>query len=161
MNQKIFAFLIVVIAICSTTSVFAVDLNDTHDFNGSFNMNVASDDNFTQVNSPILKSVNFYKNTNGTIFVLVYNNDIKTTVNVISNGNLSIINSAVDNDTGVINEGDLFIFNATENMTKDIGEYNFTSFVVKGDEQDPPTTVAVCGNDINLLKEYANTIKFN
>lgn len=160
MNRKILAILFVVIAICSTTSVFATDLSDTQDFDG-FKMNVATDDNFTQVNSPILKASNFYKNANDTIFVLVYDLDISATVNEMSNGNLTIINSAVYNDTGVINEGDLYIYNATEDMSKDIGSYNITSFVGINKDKGSPLAVVVCGSDANLLKEYANTITFD
>lgn len=161
MNKKILAILVVVIAICSTTSVFAADLSDTQDFDGLFKMNVANDDNFTQVNSPILKANNFYKNANDTIFVLVYDLDISATVNEMSNGNLTIINSAVHNDTGVINEGDLYMFNSTEDMSKDIGSYNITSFVGINKDKGTPLAVVVCGSDANLLKEYANTITFD
>ncbi len=161
MNRKFLAILVVVIAICSTTTVFAVNLSDTHDFDGLFKMKVSNGDNFTKVDSPILKANNFYKNANDTIFVLVYDSDISAAVKEISKGNLSIVNSGVYNNTGVINEGKLYIFNSTADMSKDIGSYKINSFVGINKDKGTPRSVIVCGSDAKLVKEYANTITFD
>lgn len=159
MDKKVLAILIVAIAICSTTSVFAIDLSDTQDFDG-FKMKVATNDNFTKVANPILKANNFYKNANDTIFVLVYDADVSVAVNEMSKGNLSIINSA-SGKNGVINEDKLFMFNATDNMTKDIGDYNITSFVAIEKGNNDPNCVVICGNDAKVVKDYAKTVVFN
>lgn len=161
MNRKILTIFAVFLIAVSMASVCAVELNESQDFDGLFKMNVVSDDNFTQVNNPILEADEFYKNSNDTIFVLVYDKDIGAAVTVMSKGNLSIINSAISDENGVVNEDNLFMFNSTDEMANDIGDYNFTSFVGIDKSKGDNRAVIVCGNDTDLLKEYANTITFD
>ena len=77
---------------------------------------------------------------------------------MMSEEELSIINSA-SADNGVVKEGDLFIFNSTDGMSKEM-DGNVTTFVGVDSNQDPALSVVVCENDANLVKEYAKTIEF-
>lgn len=160
MNKTLLTILIVVLAICSTTSVFAVDLDDTQDFDGLFTMNVTGNDDFTQVNTPILKADYFYKNSNDTIFVLIYNQNIQTSVDMVSNGNMTIIGSAGTEGLAPA-DGYVYFFNATAEMKEEIGDYNFTSFAGLDNGEDNPISVFVCGNNPELVEEYINTVVFD
>ena len=164
MDKKIiFPVLFISILAISMASICAIELNQNQDFNGLFTMKVNSNDNFTNVGNPqdyssLLNSKAAYKNNDSSVYVLVYDNNIQTTVDMMSGGKLSIINSATPGNS-VVNEGNLYIFNSTDEMSKEMGG-NATFFVGVENNGDPARSVVVCGNDANLVKEYAKTIEF-
>lgn len=164
MNKKIiFSVLLVSVLAISIASICAADLSQSQDFDGLFKMKMTDSDNFTLVGDPqsyssLLNSRVAYANNDSSIYVLVYDENIQTTVDMMSQGKLSIINSATSQN-GVTSDGNLFIFNSTDDMSKEM-DGNVTTFVGVDSNQDPPMSVVVCGNDANLVKEYAKTIEF-
>ena len=164
MNKKIiFSVLLVSVLAISIASICAADLSQSQDFDGLFKMKVTDSDNFTIVGDPqsyssLLNSRIAYANNDSSVYVLVYDENIQRAVEMMSEEELSIINSA-SADNGVVKEGDLFIFNSTDGMSKEM-DGNVTTFVGVDSNQDPALSVVVCGNDANLVKEYAKTIEF-
>lgn len=165
MDKKIFAILLLFFAVISIASVSAVDLTTEKDFGGLFSIKVAEGDNFTQFGDPqdystIVHARAAYIN-NDSIFVLVYSDNFDTVMSYISEG--SVINYTKD--------GNLLIFNATPEMGNALDQESslyeidglkdkITTFAGTTDDKDS-STVLIAGNNDTLVKEYAETIKFN
>lgn len=154
MNKKILILLAVFILAVSLASVSAVELTKENDFNGLFKMKVADNETFTPIdnnNTPFsaLQSGAAFKNDNDTIFVFYYENELNDAIFYASEGNVTDFDS----------EGDLRIFNATEQMTQACGG-NANVFVAKNPNMEK-RTVIVGGTNETLLKEYAETLTFD
>ena len=165
MDKKIFAILLLFFAVISIASVSAVDLTGEKDFDGLFSMKVSDGDNFTQFGDPqdystIVKAKAAYIN-NDSIFALVYNDNIDTVISMISE----------DNGVNSTKEGNLLIFNATPEieaaLEQESSKYEVNNLKDKittfagTTNDDESITVFIAGNNDTLVKEYANTIKFN
>jgi hypothetical protein len=165
MDKKIFVMLLLFFAVISIASVSAVDLTSEKDFDGLFSMKVADGDNFTQFGdsqeySTIVKAKAAYIN-NDSIFVLVYNDDLGTVISMVSED--SGVNSTKD--------GNLLLFNATPEIEAALEQQSslyeidglkdkITTFAGTTND-DESLTVFIAGNNDTLVKEYADTIKFN
>lgn len=168
MDKKIFAILLLFLAVISIASVSAVDLNTKKDFDGLFSMKIADGDNYTQVGEPnsystLLNAKVAYKNTNDTVFVLVYNDNMQQSLTYLTK----------DSGANEVKDGNIVLLNATPEMEKVIdaasSEYKIDGLKDKintfagtssGDTQDD-LTVVIAGNNGTLVKEYAETIEFN
>lgn len=162
MNKKIVTLLIVLIAAVSIASVCAVELTEEKDFDGLFKMKVADGDNFTNMSdinsnkfSDIAGSNMAYKNANDTIIVFVYGNaDVKSAINALTGGNIDFqYQHGVDL---VKFDGNVAVFDS--NITAQ--NQNLTSFAGV-DDGEGNIAVIICGQDADLVKEYAETIKFD
>lgn len=165
MNKRIFSILLLFLAVISIASVSAVDLTTEHNFEGLFSVNVVDGDNFTQIGDPqdystLLNAKLAYKNNNESVFVLMYD-DVGYAVDYLTggsrdyeeDGDLLILNtSAIEGDVNASSE--LYkIDGLNDKITCLAGSY------LEGDRY--PYAVFIAGNDADLVKEYANTIKFN
>lgn len=168
MDKKIFAILLLFLAVISIASVSAVDLNTKKDFDGLFSMKIADGDNYTQVGEPnaystLLGAKVAYKNTNDTVFVLAYDDNVQQSLTYLTK----------DSGANEVKDGNLILLNATPDMEKIIdagsSEYKIDGLKDKintfagtssGDEHDD-MTVFIAGNNATLVKEYAKTIEFN
>jgi hypothetical protein len=165
MDKKIFAVLLLFLALISIASVSAVNLTSEHNFENLFSVNVVDGDNFTQIGEPnaystLLNAKLAYKNNNDSVFVLMYD-DIGYALDYL-------LPASDDYDK----DGDLLIFNASaiegeidasSKMYKIDGlKDKITCFAGKYIDSDTyPYAVFIAGNDTDLVKEYAETIKFN
>lgn len=168
MNRKIVTLLIVLIAAVSIASVCAVELTKENDFDGLFKMKVAEGDNFTNISDPnsnqaygIAQSNMAYRNNNSTIYVFVYGNSgIKDAITVMSDGEIDFqYKKGLDL---VKSEGDVSAFDANATLLDEPSEgSSVTLTTFAGVDDGGNLAVLVGGNDADLVKEYAKTIKFD
>ena len=163
MNKKILVLLAVFVVALSLASVSAAELTQNKDFDGLFKMNVAANDNFTTVGdtqdySSLLHSVVAYKNGDESIFVLVYNEGMKSALMYITNGDVDYSYGKANADMD--EDGDLTLLNKSSSMDSIMGDYNITTFAGKSND-DKPMTVFIGGTNETLVKEYAKTIELN
>lgn len=153
MNEKILTLLAVLVVVVSLASVSAAELTKENDFDGLFKMKIADNETFTAIENnsafSLLQSGVAYKNDNDTIFVFYYENELNDAIFYASQGNVTDFDS----------EGDLRIFNATEQMAHACGG-NAKVFVAKNPNMEK-RTVIVGGTNETLLKEYAETLTFD
>ena len=166
MNRKILTLFAVFLVAISMASVCAVELSETHDFDGLFKMNIDVNDNFTNVSdlqdhSSLFQSAMAYKNANESVFVLVYGDTIESSIFFMSYGDIDY--QTGDNLDAVKTEGNLTLLNITPRMESQKENYDITTLVgiSSDDESSDPLTVFIGGNNETLLKEYANSIEFN
>lgn len=165
MDKKIFAILLLFLAVISIASVSAVDLTTEKDFDGLFSMKISGEDNFTQFGNPqdystIVKARAAYTN-NDSIFALVYEDNLATVMSMVSE----------DKGVNSTEDGNLLIFNATPAIEAALDHQSslykidglkdkITTFAGTTNDDDT-LTVFIAGNNATLVKEYAKTIEFN
>jgi len=154
MNKKILLLLIVFVAAISIAGVCAAELTKENDFDGLFKMNIGANESFTNMSdgqefSTFLNSKMAYSNDNGNIFAFVYNDNMHQSIMYASQNE----NYPFDTD------GDLTILNATDHMSNEL-DGNITVLAGKSNN-DESITVLIGGSNDTLVKEYANTIKFD
>jgi len=152
MNRKILALLIVLIAAISVATVCAADLTTEKDFNGLFKMNSTNNSTFYPKADDMGFGL-FLSNRswvdNESIIVCYYEDGMDKLVPKLKSNTLFIENPKV--------EGNLTIFEDT--TSPENAQYAAKYFV--GVSSPKNTTVFVGCNDLNLAKEYANTISFD
>lgn len=152
MNKKIFALLIICIALVSVATVCAVELKKTHDFDGKFKMNITDGDNVKTLADSLKDSKNggnTYESksawtVNDKVAVFYYDNPMDKVVSTLKS------NSGFTNNPQ--NDKNLTIFTNPET-----NNYSFKYFV--GVSSNDKTVFVGC-NDLNTAKDYANTVAF-
>lgn len=151
MNKKILTLLIVLIAAVSIASVCAVELTKENDFDGKFKMNCSENATFYPkvdgMGYPELLSNQSWVD-NETAIVCYYEEGMVELVPLLKSNTLFI------NDPTV--EGNLTIF---EDTTSPEGSNYAVKYFVGTSSPDNRTVFVGC-DDLNLAKEYANTIVF-
>ena len=154
MNRKILTLLIVLIAALSIASVCAAELTKENDFDGKFKMNVSDNSTFKPVvdgtsNSPLLSKQAW--SDNSTALVCLYD---KTIDNVVSE---------LKSNSGYMNapktEGNLTILEYSNYGEGSSQAYAFHYFVGVS-SPDKTKSVFVASNDLDMAKNYSNTVKF-
>ena len=153
MNRKILAILVVFIAAVSIASVCADELTKEQDFDGKFKMNINETSNFVKVvdgvgTSALLSDQSW--SDNKTALVCYYDKPIDNVVSELKS------NSGYMDDPTT--DGNLTILEYPDYGEGSTEEYAFHYFV--GVSSPENSTVFIASNDLDLAKEYANTIKF-
>lgn len=157
MNKKIVTLLIVLIAAVSIASVCAAELTKVNDFDGKFKMNITGNDTVKGLTDSLQNSNNggnTYQSqsawtVNDGVSVYYYNGAINSVVSTLKSNSAFMDNPKV--------EGNLTIL---EDTTSPEGASYALKYFVGVQSPDNSTTVFVGSNDLNLAKEYANTIGF-
>lgn len=152
MNKKLLTLLIIFIAAISIASVCAVDLNKENDFDGKFKMN--STDNSTFYPKADDRGFGEFQSNqswvdNESIIVCYYEKGMDDVVPMLKSNTLFIEDPTV--------EGNLTIF---EDTTSPEGASYAIKYFVGVSSPDNTTSVFVGCEDLDLAKEYANTISF-
>lgn len=158
MSKKIFSMLIVLLVFVSLASVFAVETT-THDFDGLFNMNVPSNEDFVTIDSNITGASVFGYNFNdedpiGDNIIVYYFND-----SIVDDNDTNIteyvINTLDENSTfkhPYVEDG--FIILSNQAIQHDGAYMLITS---NGNDTE---VVGVVGDNLDDLKTYAESIAF-
>ncbi len=151
MNRKILTFLIVLIAVISIASVYAVDLTKENDFDGKFKMNCTADTNFTVTNSysPEFVSNQSWINDDESMYVCYYEGGMDNLIPILKSNTLFINEPKV--------EGNLTIF---EDTTSPEGSSYAVKYFVGVSSPENKTVFVGC-DDLDLAKQCINTIEFN
>lgn len=154
MNRKILTLLIVLITAISIASVCAAELTKVNDFDGKFKMNISDNSTFEQVVDDVGQNA-FLSNQswsdNKTAVVCYYENSIDSLIPKIKSNTLFMSEPKT--------EGNLTILENTVYGDGNTEAYSFKYFV--GTTSPENKTVFIASNDLNLAKEYANTIVFS
>ena len=154
MNRKILTLLIVLIAAVSIASVCAAELTKTNDFDGKFKMNISENSTFEKVVDGTGQNAYLSDQSwsdNKTALVCYYEKAMNDVLSELKS------NSEFSNDPKT--EGNLTILEYSDYGEGGSQAYAFHYFV--GVSSPENKTVFVASNDLNLAKEYANTIVFN
>ena len=151
MNRKILTLLIVLIAALSIASVCAVELTKENDFDGKFKMNVSDNSTFKSVvdgtsNSPLLSKQAW--SDNSTALVCLYDKAID-----------NVVSELKSNSNAPKTEGNLTILEYSNYGEGSSPAYAFHYFVGVS-SPDKTKSVFVASNDLDMAKNYANTVKF-
>ena len=152
MNKKILTLLTVFLVAISIASVCAVELTKENDFDGKFKMN-CSENNTFYLQAPDIGDGEFVSNQSWVddesgIIVCYYEEGMDDLVPMLKSNTLFIDEPKVD--------GNLTIF---EDTTSPEGASYAVKYFV-GVSSPENTTVFVGCDDLDLAKEYANTIVF-
>ncbi len=152
MNRKILVLLIVLIAAISIASVCAANLTTEKDFNGLFKMNSTDNSTFypkaDDMGYGLLLSNQSWVD-NESIIVCYYEEGMDKLVPRLRSNSLFMDDPKV--------EGNLTILE--DNYSPEGASYAIKYFV--GVSSPKNTTVFIGCDDLNLAKEYANTISFD
>ena len=153
MNRKIITLLILLVAAVSIAGACAAELTKENDFDGKFKMNSTGNSTFEKVTDGIGLSA-FLSNQswsdNKTALVCYYEKAINDVLSELKS------NSGFINDPKT--EGNLTILEYPNYGEGGTQAYAFHYFV--GVSSPENKTVFVASNDLDLAKEYANTIVF-
>ena len=153
MNKKILTLLAVFLVAISIASVCAVELTKENDFDGKFKMNISENSTFEEVVDSIGSSALLSDQSwsdNETAVVCYYDKVIDDVLSELRS------NSGYLDDPKT--EGNLTILEYSGYGEGSSEQYAFQYFV--GVSSPKNTTVFIASNDLNLAKEYANTIVF-
>lgn len=153
MNKKLLTLLIIFIAAISIASVYAVELTKENDFDGKFKMNSTNNNTFYDKVVDI-GAGEFVSNQswtdNESLIVCYYEEGMDDIVPVIKSNTLFTEDPTV--------EGNLTIF---EDTTSPEGAPYAVKYYVGVSSPDNTTSVFIGCDDLDLAKEYANTIVFD
>ena len=154
MNKKILTLLAVFIIAVSIAGACAAELTKENDFDGKFKMNVTDNSTFEKVvdgtgASALLSDISW--SDNQTAVVCYYEDAIDSVLSELKS------NSGYVDDPKT--EGNLTILEYPDYGEGGSEEYAFQYFV--GVSSPENTTVFIASNDLNLAKEYANSVEFS
>lgn len=154
MNRKILTLLIVLIAAVTIAGACAAELTKTNDFDGKFKMNISENSTFEQVvdgigDNAYLSDASWTDNQ--TALVCYYGKDINSVLSELKS------NSGFMDDPKT--EGNLTILEYPDYGEGGTEAYAFHYMV--GVSSPDKKTVFIAANDLNIAKEYANTIVFS
>ena len=153
MNKKLFTLLAIFLVAISMASICASELTKENDFDGKFKMNITDNSTFEEVVDGIGSSVllsNQSWSDNETVVVCYYENPMDSVLSVLKSNSNYMDDPTID--------GNLTILEDTLYNDGDTASYSFKYIVGVSSPQN--TTVFVACNDLDLAKEYANTIVF-
>lgn len=153
MNKKFLTLLTIFLVAISMVSICAAELTKENDFDGKFKMNITENATFEEVVDGIGSSAllsNQSWSDNESAVVCYYENPMDSVLSILKS------NSNYMNDPTI--EGNLTILEDTLYNDGDTASYSFKYIV--GVSSPKNTTVFVACNDLDLAKEYANTIVF-
>lgn len=153
MNRKILVLLIVLIAAISIASVCAAELTKTNDFDGKFKMNISDNSTFEKV----------VDGTGQNAYLSAQSwSDNKTAIVCYYEKAISSVISELKSNSGFMDapktEGNLTILEYSDYGQGSSESYAFHYFVGVTSPQNK--TVFIASNDLELAKQYANTISF-
>lgn len=154
MNRKFLTLLAIFLVAISLASVCAAELTKENDFDGKFKMNISDNSTFEEVvdgigSSALLSDQSW--SDNETAVVCYYDKVIDDVLSELRS------NSGYMDDPKT--EGNLTVLEYSGYGDGDSEQYAFHYLV--GVSSPENTTVFVASDDLDLAKEYANTIDFN
>ena len=161
MNKKILALLIVFIAAISIANIYAVETTNK-DFDELFKMDVPSSENFTnpcveenQYAPDLCANVQF----DGENFTIYYYNDSSMSSDFDAENITDYLPQMLKSNSMYLDkpeiDGNLYIWN---NSIK--GDSSSSNYLVGISSEDATQMVCLEGNNLDDLKTYANTVKF-